>query len=250
MRLVQMVDMWYNLNEYNHIESDRMLEASCRPFSKFCIGEPTMSHSISNPSEQPNIPYGYCQCGCGQLAPIANSSHASRGRVKGMPLRYIRGHNGRVRIPAPDGFKVCTRCLETKPLTKFYKFKSGPNSGRYRSHCTKCFQETWAQRYADPGKHQELISARQQWRAENKDRVKQIKKATEMRHPERNSARRAVRYQVSRGTFPPAWTMVCERCKEAQAAHWHHHNGYDKANRLNVIAVCVDCHTEEHRVEL
>lgn len=50
------------------------------------------------------------------------------------------------------------------------------------------------------------------------------------------------------GNFPPAWTMVCEHCREAQAAHWHHHNGYADEYKLDVIALCFDCHGKEHRV--
>lgn len=40
-----------------------------------------------------NIPYGYCQCGCGQKTRIAPQSHTREGWVKGEPLRYIQGHN-------------------------------------------------------------------------------------------------------------------------------------------------------------
>lgn len=36
---------------------------------------------------------GLCQCGCGQLAPIATRTVTSRGRFKGQPMRFIRGHN-------------------------------------------------------------------------------------------------------------------------------------------------------------
>lgn len=36
---------------------------------------------------------GLCQCGCGQPAPIAKRTVTSRGRIKGQPMRYIRGHN-------------------------------------------------------------------------------------------------------------------------------------------------------------
>lgn len=43
------------------------------------------------------IPYGCCQCGCGQRAPIARDSNRHEGRVKGKPLRFIHGHNGRGR---------------------------------------------------------------------------------------------------------------------------------------------------------
>lgn len=36
---------------------------------------------------------GLCECGCCQPAPIATRTVRSRGRIKGQPLRFIRGHN-------------------------------------------------------------------------------------------------------------------------------------------------------------
>lgn len=39
------------------------------------------------------IPYGYCQCGCGQKTSIAKVSRNRSGYVKGQPVRYVRGHN-------------------------------------------------------------------------------------------------------------------------------------------------------------
>ena len=46
------------------------------------------------------IPYGYCQCGCGGLAPIAKRNCKRHGWVKGKPTRFIHNHhrNGK---PAP-----------------------------------------------------------------------------------------------------------------------------------------------------
>lgn len=40
------------------------------------------------------IPYGYCQCGCGQKAPLAPRTIESKGWVKGQPLKYIYRHYG------------------------------------------------------------------------------------------------------------------------------------------------------------
>lgn len=37
----------------------------------------------------------FCECGCGQLAPIAKCSNKRYGMVKGQPLRFIHGHNAR-----------------------------------------------------------------------------------------------------------------------------------------------------------
>lgn len=39
------------------------------------------------------IPYGYCHCGCGRKTSIADESR--RGKIKGEPVRYVRGHGGR-----------------------------------------------------------------------------------------------------------------------------------------------------------
>lgn len=41
------------------------------------------------------VPYGYCQCGCGQLTELAPFTHKARGWVKGKPLNFIHGHNRR-----------------------------------------------------------------------------------------------------------------------------------------------------------
>jgi hypothetical protein len=38
----------------------------------------------------------YCQCGCGELAPIAKKTRGKLGHVKGQPVRYICGHHRRM----------------------------------------------------------------------------------------------------------------------------------------------------------
>lgn len=44
---------------------------------------------------QTTTPIALCQCGCGQPAPIAPRNNPKKGHVKGQPMRFIRGHNGR-----------------------------------------------------------------------------------------------------------------------------------------------------------
>ncbi len=41
------------------------------------------------------VPYGYCQCGCGQKTAISKKTDRSNGRVKGQSARFIRGHKPR-----------------------------------------------------------------------------------------------------------------------------------------------------------
>lgn len=50
-----------------------------------------------------------CECGCGQPAPLARKTETAKGRVKGQPSRFIRGHNPsprpqtrRALLPTPD----------------------------------------------------------------------------------------------------------------------------------------------------
>jgi len=34
-----------------------------------------------------------CECGCGNAAPIARKTNAGRGHIKGLPVRFLPGHN-------------------------------------------------------------------------------------------------------------------------------------------------------------
>ncbi len=43
------------------------------------------------------IPKGFCQCGCGEKAPICRNHHPARGYVKGEPRRFIMGHNTKLK---------------------------------------------------------------------------------------------------------------------------------------------------------
>jgi hypothetical protein len=40
------------------------------------------------------IPYGFCHCNCGQPTKISTRTDASTDRIKGVPMKFIRGHNG------------------------------------------------------------------------------------------------------------------------------------------------------------
>ena len=45
-----------------------------------------------------------CECGCGQPAPIAKRTNREFGHIKGLPIRYVRGHNGRRYLSLNDCF--------------------------------------------------------------------------------------------------------------------------------------------------
>lgn len=45
------------------------------------------------PSEPgPNRKNGFCECGCGNPAPIASSCNKAKGYVRGKPVRFLPGH--------------------------------------------------------------------------------------------------------------------------------------------------------------
>ena len=43
------------------------------------------------------IPYGYCHCGCGQKTNIAPFSSKKYGWINGQPLKFIHGHNTKMK---------------------------------------------------------------------------------------------------------------------------------------------------------
>ena len=51
--------------------------------------------------EAASPPAGLCECGCGRPAPIAQETRKNRGMVKGQPMRFLKGHGGRVNSRAP-----------------------------------------------------------------------------------------------------------------------------------------------------
>ncbi len=55
-----------------------------------------MTEHTTNESTQ-EIPYGYCHCGCGEKTAIARQNETASGLVKGQPLRFVNGHNSRLR---------------------------------------------------------------------------------------------------------------------------------------------------------
>lgn len=54
----------------------------------------------------PEIPYGYCHCGCGQKTNVCRCSHKARGMVKGEPNKFIAGHQSRTDVKERFWVKV------------------------------------------------------------------------------------------------------------------------------------------------
>lgn len=65
-------------------------------------------------------PRGQCHCGCGQLSPIAQHTDKNVKAYRGQPLRFIRGHCRRIRLPIEDAkpFKINGVYCRLIPLTR------------------------------------------------------------------------------------------------------------------------------------
>lgn len=66
------------------------------------------------------VEHGFCECGCGEKTPISPVSCASRELVRGKPLRFIHGHNQRIRplIEEAVPFKINGVYCRLIPLTR------------------------------------------------------------------------------------------------------------------------------------
>ncbi len=237
MTLAQMVELGYNAG-VNHIKSSRALERTCYPFSTCDRSARTMPDHTPTQHPTQEIPYGYCHCGCGQPTTLATHTVRARGLKKGEPVHFIKGHQNHKPLLTPDGLKECSKCKKAKPLSEFSQYKTGRDAGKTYSVCCAC----------------KAAYSRAYHRAHRENILKKQSEYGKQRHRQKRSTadkirgRAAVNLAVSRGALPPAWTMVCEHCQEAQAAHWHHHRGYARENWLDVVSLCLDCHGKEHRV--
>lgn len=178
--------------------------------------------------------------------------------------------------------KTCVDCGEAKPVANFSKNRNSKDG--LNSYCTPCasarykrwreenqarrneYMREWhkanlehetrhaRERYQNDELHRRrVLEWGRAYRERNADAVRERHWARKKTAGFQNDITRAhttVSRAVRRGILPPAWSMVCDECQEAQAAHWHHHKGYDPEYKLDVIAVCIDCHTEEHRMLL
>lgn len=65
-----------------------------------------------------DIPYGFCHCGCGRKTTIPAETSRKDGRIKGEPMRFIRGHSGRKHFDATVIHLCECGCGQTTSLAK------------------------------------------------------------------------------------------------------------------------------------
>lgn len=71
------------------------------------------------------------------------------------------------------------------------------------------------------------------------------RKLNQAKWKKRHAAQDAVKYAVRIGKLQKP--TKCSACGKEKKLYGHHHKGYAKANRLNVVWLCSVCHGEQHR---
>ena len=72
-------------------------------------------------------------------------------------------------------------------------------------------------------------------------------KASTIRYPDRNKARRAVNNAVRAFKLPRASTLKCAYHCGRQAEQYHHWKGYEPEHWLDVVPACRSCDQQWHR---
>lgn len=133
--------------------------------------------------------------------------------------------------------KKCKKCGETKTDDLFYSH-SQMSDGKF-SHCKECHKKGVNARYAadiDASREREKLRSR---KPERKEAAAKALILYRMRHPEKTSARRKVRYALSKGYITK---QSCEECGEEKAQA--HHDDYSKP--LDIRWLCQRCHDRWH----
>lgn len=91
------------------------------------------------------------------------------------------------------------------------------------------------------------IEQAKQWVKDNPERraaiAKRRNRKAKRANPEKIRCRALVSQKVKHGRMPRASSLLCYSCGR-QAAHWHHHKGYDFEHRYDVLPLCIACHKD------
>lgn len=115
----------------------------------------------------------------------------------------------------------------------------------------------WAEQYGIPmvRVHQRIVIYK--WSVEEalttpvtpprKGMAKAARRQTDPAHLEKQNARNAVNYAVGRGKMTKPLHCQHSGCESTYRVHAHHHRGYAKENRLDVVWLCQTHHEEAEK---
>lgn len=151
--------------------------------------------------------------------------------------------------------KVCGKCLEQKPSSEFYRDRHRSDGITWSCKaCSKAAHKAYVQtdagkasirRHLDSGKRREST---RRW--EKTDSGKEIVRKIYCNKlaSGKIAAHSAVRKALKTGRLHRK--LICSECFCHGPTNFHHHKGYAKEHRLDVVELCAGCHSEEHRHHL
>lgn len=143
--------------------------------------------------------------------------------------------------------KVCPKCGETKTAKEFHKNRASKDGLHwYCKPCRSIYNIEYQKR--PEVRHRKNARLRHRYKYDSNYRQRTLAhiNAHDKANPEQKRARKAVQRAVKSGVLPAVKTQSCAKCGTA-AQEYHHHKGYDKEDRLEVMPLCRSCHRRIHR---
>lgn len=144
-----------------------------------------------------------------------------------------------------EHLKECTKCHRKKSWNEYHKQKEGKNG--LRSVCKKCTNIQSKISKAKNPNYKRNDRNRKKQKYHNDPACREIIKQRTRNYTKRKYffAGQAVYQAVKSGKLPHISTQFCVKCGKP-ANQYHHPNGYNKENALNVEPMCFTCHDIEH----
>lgn len=139
--------------------------------------------------------------------------------------------------------KVCSKCLQNKPITEFYR-----NKDKVRPDCKSCVKDRVANyRNSDEGKskikqYNESPKGKERMRRFDKSEKRRILRKNAVKNKFKIAVRNKLQYAVKSGKIIKP--ERCSICNTKDIIHGHH-DDYNKP--LDVIWVCKKCHDNIHK---
>jgi hypothetical protein len=89
------------------------------------------SNPMTTPNDTSNIPYGYCQCGCGQKTKIADKNNTKNRCVKGEPRRFVNQHQRRHMVKQPIADRFWEKVDVSSDNDECWEWNAGRDGGGY-----------------------------------------------------------------------------------------------------------------------
>lgn len=145
--------------------------------------------------------------------------------------------------------KLCIKCRQTKSSSDFNKNRNTVDGLQWWCRdCVRDYRRLWAK--TERGRSCKSAYAKSPAGAEaarryyKTDKGKATAKRTRINNRHKVAARGSVRYHIITGKLKVP--DYCPRCGEKKRLDAHHHKGYGKENKLDVVFLCRQCHAKEH----